>query len=61
MHTAFGKRAIEDDLIDDSGLELGMPSITDMLRHQCDLDVTRRETERGTAYMGYAYGDYEKK
>lgn len=39
---------MEDDLIDDSGFELGMPSITDMLRHECDLlqselEVTRRD------------------
>lgn len=35
------------DLIDDSGFELGLPSLEDMLRHQCDLlcselEVTRR-------------------
>ena len=37
-----------DDLIDDSGFELGMPSLTDMLRHECDLlhselEVVRRD------------------
>jgi hypothetical protein len=39
---------MEDDLIDDSGLELGLPSHEEMLKHQCDLpcselDVTRRD------------------
>lgn len=37
-----------DDLIDDSGFELGLPSREEMLNHQCDLlcselDVTRRD------------------
>lgn len=39
---------MDDDLIDDSGFELGMPTIEDMLRHECDLlhselEVTRRD------------------
>lgn len=39
---------MKDDLIDDSGFELGMPTIEDMLRHECDLlhselEVTRRD------------------
>ena len=39
---------MEDDLIDDSGFELGLPSREEMLKHQCDLlcselDVTRRD------------------
>ena len=39
---------MENDLINDSGFELGMPSIEDMLRHECDLlhselEVTRRD------------------
>jgi hypothetical protein len=39
---------MENDLINNSGFELGMPSIEDMLRHECDLlqselDVTRRD------------------
>jgi len=39
---------MEDDLIDDSGFELGMPSHVDMLKHYCcvleaELDTTRRD------------------
>lgn len=39
---------MDDDLIDDSGFELGMPTIEDMLRHhrdllQSELDITRRD------------------
>ena len=39
---------MEDDLIDESGFELGMPTLEDMLRHECDLlhvelDTTRRD------------------
>ena len=39
---------MKDDLIDDSGFELGLPSREEMLKHQCDLlcselDVTRRD------------------
>jgi hypothetical protein len=100
---------MEDDLIDDTGFELGMPSHLELLKHQCDLlcaeldttrrdlrkahkniaglivmyrdsstelaalkteherlkwtlsDVYRRESERDTARMGYAYGDYSKR
>jgi hypothetical protein len=28
---------LDDGLIDDSGFELGLPSLEDMLRHECDL------------------------
>jgi hypothetical protein len=28
---------MEDDLIDDSGFELGMPTRVEMLKHQCTL------------------------
>lgn len=100
---------MEDDLIDDSGFEFGMPTVEDMLRHHRDLlqseldltrrdlrqahknlsgmivmwrdcdrelaalkleherlrwklsDMYRRETERETGKMTYAYGNYEKK
>jgi hypothetical protein len=39
---------MKDDLIDDKGFELGLPSREEMLKHQCDLlcselDVTRRD------------------
>jgi len=39
---------MKDDLIDDSGFELGLPTREEMLKHQCDLlfselDVTRRD------------------
>ncbi|MDD2101084.1 hypothetical protein [Pseudomonas putida] len=99
---------MEDNLIDDSGFELGMPTPVEMLKHQCtllcaELDTTRRdlrkshqniarlivmyrdsstelaalkveherlrwtlsnvyrrESERETARMGYAYGDHSK-
>ncbi len=37
---------MEDDLIDDSGFELGMPSYTEMLKHQCDLLCAELETTR---------------
>lgn len=42
---------MEDDLIDDSGFELGMPSRVEMLKHQCDLlcaelDTTRRDLRK---------------
>ena len=38
----------DDLLIDDSGFELGMPTVEDMLRHhrdllQSELDITRRD------------------
>jgi len=100
---------MEDDLIDDSGFELGLPSREEMLKHQCDLlcselditrrdprqahknlagmivmwrdsskelaalkleherlrwtlsDMYRRESERETAKMTYAYGDHDKR
>ena len=99
---------MEDDLIDDSGFELGMPTHVEMLKHYCSMleaeldtprqdlrrahktiaglivmnrdgskelavlkieherlrrtlsDVYRRERERETAQMGYAYGDHTK-
>jgi hypothetical protein len=28
---------MEDDLIEDTGFELGMPTREEMLKHQCDL------------------------
>lgn len=39
---------MDEDLIDDSGFELGFPTREEMLKHQCDLlcselDVTRRD------------------
>ncbi|VVO61001.1 hypothetical protein [Pseudomonas fluorescens] len=39
---------MEDDLIDDSGFELGMPTHVQLLKHQCDLlcselEITRRD------------------
>jgi len=42
---------MEDDLINDSGFELGMPSRVEMLKHQCDLlcaelDTTRRDLRK---------------
>lgn len=48
MHTVYGACAMQEDLIDDSGFELGMPSHVDMLKHYCcvleaELDTTRRD------------------
>lgn len=37
---------MEDDLIDDSGFELGMPSRVELLKHQCDLLCSELETTR---------------
>ncbi|WP_454839788.1 hypothetical protein [Pseudomonas hormoni] len=37
---------MEDDLIDDSGFELGFPSRVEMLKHQCDLLCAELETTR---------------
>jgi hypothetical protein len=42
---------MDEDLIDDSGFELGMPSQVELLKHQCDLlcselDTTRRDLRR---------------
>ncbi|MBM6448031.1 MULTISPECIES: hypothetical protein [Pseudomonas] len=37
---------MEDDLIDDSGFELGMPTRTEMLKHHCDLLCAELETTR---------------
>ena len=42
---------MEDDLIDDSGFELGMPTHVELLKHQCDLlcselEITRRDLRR---------------
>ncbi|WNF55811.1 hypothetical protein [Pseudomonas sp. SG20052] len=42
---------MDDDLIDDSGFELGMPSHVDMLKHYCcvleaELDTTRCDLRR---------------
>ena len=37
---------MEDDLIDDSGFELGMPTHVELLKHQCDLLCSELETTR---------------
>ena len=42
---------MEDDLIDDSGIELGMPTRVEMLKHQCtllcaELEATRRDLRK---------------
>lgn len=37
---------MEDDLIDDSGFELGMPTPVEMLKHQCTLLCAELETTR---------------
>lgn len=37
---------MEDDLIDDMGFELGMPTRVEMLKHQCDLLCAELETTR---------------
>ncbi|KPG99684.1 hypothetical protein AEQ67_11180 [Pseudomonas sp. RIT-PI-q] len=37
---------MEDDLIDDNGFELGMPTRVEMLKHQCDLLCAELETTR---------------
>lgn len=39
-------RAMDDDLIDDIGFELGMPTRVEMLQHQCDLLCAELETTR---------------
>ncbi len=51
MHTVFGTCMMEDDLIDDSGFELGLPSREELLKHQYDLlcselEMTRRDLRR---------------
>ena len=48
---------MDEDLIDDSGFELGLPSLEDMLRHECDLlecelEVTRRDLRRAHQTIG---------
>lgn len=48
---------MDDDLIDDSGFELGMPSQVDMLKHYCcvleaELDTTRRDLRRAHQTIG---------
>lgn len=35
---------MEDDLIDDTGFELGMPTYVEMLKHQCTLLCAELET-----------------
>ncbi len=45
--TAYGVTAVQDNLIDDTGFELGPPTREEMLKHQydllcSDLEVTRR-------------------
>lgn len=37
---------MNDNLIDDSGFELGLPSREEMLKHQCDLLCAELETTR---------------
>jgi hypothetical protein len=37
---------MEDDLIDDTGFELGMPTRVEMLQHQCTLLCAELETTR---------------
>ncbi|SFH13668.1 hypothetical protein SAMN03159297_03293 [Pseudomonas sp. NFACC45] len=37
---------MEDDVIDDSGFDLGLPSREEMLEHQCDLLCAELETSR---------------
>jgi hypothetical protein len=37
---------MEDDLIDDTGFELGMPTRVEMLKHQCTLLCAELETTR---------------
>lgn len=37
---------MEEDLIDDSGFGLGMPSREELLKHQCDLLCSELETTR---------------
>ena len=37
---------MKDDLIDESGFELGMPTREEMLKHQCDLLCAELETTR---------------
>ena len=46
MHTVFGAHAMENDLIDEGGFELGMPTREEMLKHQCDLLCAELETTR---------------
>ena len=48
---------MDEDLIDDAGFELGLPSLEDMLRHECDLlecelEVTRRDLRRAHQTIG---------
>ena len=48
---------MDDDLIDDSGFELGIPSHVDMLKHYCcvleaELDTTRRDLRRAHQTIG---------
>lgn len=42
----FGVQMMEDDLIDDTGFELGMPTRVEMLKHQCALLCAELETTR---------------
>lgn len=37
---------MDDDLIDDSGFDLGLPSHEEMLKHQCDLLCSELELTR---------------
>lgn len=54
---------MEDDLIDDSGFELGLPSREEMLKHQCDLfgaelETTRRDLRRAHKNIAGLIGMY---
>jgi hypothetical protein len=46
MYTVIGACVMTDDLIDDSGFELGLPTREEMLKHQCDLLCAELETTR---------------
>jgi hypothetical protein len=43
---------MKDDLIDDSGFELGLPSREEMLKHQFDLLCAELELARYSRYRG---------
>jgi hypothetical protein len=43
---SVGVCVMEDDLIEDSGFELGMPSHLELLKHHCDLLCAELETTR---------------
>ena len=45
-YPVHGVGVMEDDLIDDGGFELGMPTHEEILKHQCDLLCAELETTR---------------